>query len=387
MPGTGTRRDGGRAVLIGAGHAHLHVMRQAAAFARRGHELVAVAPEPFWYSGLATGMLGGTYPPELDQVDVAALMERGGGRFVRDRMVRVDRAARLVHLERGAPIAYDALSIDLGSGPPAIPGEDAAVGAYRVKPIRRLLDLRLDLEARFAAPSARRPVRVLVAGGGPTACELAGNILGLAERRRGRVEVTVAASGGDVLERMPRTAARAVVAALERRGAAFRRNARIVGVETGIAALEGGGGLAWDIFVNAAGLRPNPDVRALGLPVDGDGAMRVDRHLRSVSDAAVHGGGDCVAFEERLLPRIGVYAVRQAPVLCRNLLAFLDGGEPGSFEPQASYLWIMNLGDGTGLAARGRLWWHGRAAFRLKDLIDRRFLRLYREAAFREPRS
>jgi NADH dehydrogenase FAD-containing subunit len=379
-----TGPGGRRAVLLGAGHAHLHILKQAGSFTRRGHELVAVAPDRFWYSGLATGMLGGTYPPELDQVDVAALLEKGGGRFVRDRVAHVDTSARLVHLEEGPPLAYDALSVNLGSGPPAIGGEDALPGAYRVKPIRQLLELRLDLESRFRSG---RPVRVLVAGGGPTACELAANILGLAARLGGRAEVTVAASGKDFLKRLPRAAARKVVSALERRGVDFHGNARILSVGAGTgggdgahAVLEGGGTMGFDVFVNATGLKPNPRIRDIGLPVDGEGAMRVDAHLRSVADAAVHGGGDAVAFEGRELPKIGVYAIRQAPVLCRNLLASLEGTEPARFEPQADYLWIMNLGDGTGLAARGRLWWHGRAAFRLKDLIDRRFLRAYGKA-------
>ena len=66
-------------------------------------------------------------------------------------------------------------------------------------------------------------------------------------------------------------------------------------------------------------------------------------------------------------------------MLLHNLLASLDPGEPRRFEPQRRYLWIMNLGDGTGLAARGDLWLHGRAAFRLKDWIDRRFLASYRQ--------
>jgi hypothetical protein len=46
-------------VLLGAGHAHLQALERAAAFAGRGHELVVVAPDRFWYAGLATGMLGG----------------------------------------------------------------------------------------------------------------------------------------------------------------------------------------------------------------------------------------------------------------------------------------------------------------------------------------
>ena len=77
-----------RVVLVGAGQAHLHTLQHAAEFARRGVELVVIAPEDFWYSGLATGVLGGRYSPELDQVDIAALL--GAGRFVRERVVKID---------------------------------------------------------------------------------------------------------------------------------------------------------------------------------------------------------------------------------------------------------------------------------------------------------
>jgi hypothetical protein len=65
-----------RAVLLGAGHAHLFTLKRAAAFVRRGFELVLVAPEAFWYSGLATGVLAGIYPPELDQTRVRVLQRQ-----------------------------------------------------------------------------------------------------------------------------------------------------------------------------------------------------------------------------------------------------------------------------------------------------------------------
>jgi hypothetical protein len=42
--------------------------------------------------------------------------------------------------------------------------------------------------------------------------------------------------------------------------------------------------------------------------------------------------------------------------------------------PQRRALLILNLGDGTALAVRGRWWWHGRAALGLKDWIDTRWL-------------
>jgi hypothetical protein len=43
-----------RAVMPGAGHAHLFTLKRTADFVRRGFELVLVAPKNFWYSGLAT---------------------------------------------------------------------------------------------------------------------------------------------------------------------------------------------------------------------------------------------------------------------------------------------------------------------------------------------
>lgn len=365
-----------RVLLLGAGHAHLHTLRHAGAFHRRGIELVAVAPEPFWYSGLATGMLGGTYPAWLDQVDIAALLGREG-RFIQDLATKVDPARRTVHLQEGAPLRYDVLSLNLGSVAPAIPG---AAGSYAVKPIHRLHDLRLDLEARFRA-APRIPVRVVVAGGGITAVELAANMAALAAKRGGQIALTVLAGRDRVLDRLRPLPAARLVRTLERRGIRFWTGSRVDRVEKGTAVLNDGRRVGFDLFINATGLVPAPLIREIGLPVDAAGALRVDRHLRSIADPRVFGGGDGIALEGRALPRIGVHAIRQGPVLFANLLATLAGGPLQRFCPQRRYLWIMNLGDGSGFAGWDGLWWQGRAAFWVKDRIDRRFLRTYR----REP--
>ena len=66
---------GKHVVLVGAGHAHLHVAKCAAAFGR----LTLIDPGLFWYSGIATGMLGGTYDRADDVIDPKTLVERHGG--------------------------------------------------------------------------------------------------------------------------------------------------------------------------------------------------------------------------------------------------------------------------------------------------------------------
>jgi len=89
------------------------------------------------------------------------------------------------------------------------------------------------------------------------------------------------------------------------------------------------------------------------------------------------GGGDCIYFEEQPLDRVGVYAVRQNPVLLNNLMAALDGQDLKPFEPGGDYLLIFNLGDGTGIFRKKWLLFGGRPAFILKDVIDRKFMRKF----------
>ena len=48
------------------------------------------------------------------------------------------------------------------------------------------------------------------------------------------------------------------------------------------------------------------------------------------------------------------------------------------FDPgNPSYLLILNMGDGTGILAKGNKVFMGKHAFKLKDFIDRRFMRRF----------
>jgi NADH dehydrogenase FAD-containing subunit len=368
-----------RAVLLGAGHAHLFTLKRAAEFVRRGFELVLVAPENFWYSGLATGVLAGLYPPELDQIDVGSLVAQGGGRFLRARATAIDVASRSISLDTGESLSYDVLSCNLGSEVPLgnIPG--AATHGYAVKPIHNLWELRQAVEARInSAP--RAALRIIVVGGGATGCEIAANIQHLVTARGGRADVTVLARGDRLLGQMSRGAAKQMADILGRRGVHLALRSPVVRVDGAAVLTADGESVPYDFLVHATGLTPPPILRATGLPTSADGALLVDPHLRSVADARVFGGGDCVALQGRELAKVGVYAVREAPVLCHNLLATLEGRPLRRFRPQRRFLLILNLGDGTGLLTWGSFSWRGRLAFWLKDRIDRAFLRKYQRS-------
>ena len=360
-----------RVVLVGAGHAHLHTLKRAAEFARRGFELVAIAPENFWYSGLATGVLGGHYAPEQDQVDVAALLARGGAgvRFIHDRVTAIDPRAKSLRLASGDTLGYEVLSLNLGSETRPFPGE--AEGVFAIKPLHHLWRLRQALEAARAA--GEKP-RVVIAGGGASGCEIAANVRALLGAA---AEVIILAQGGDIAPAFPRRTAAALRCWLAARGIVVRGDSAVSHLDGKVAVTKKGARQAFDFLVNATGLHPPALLAETGLPVSERGELLVDDCLRSTGDPSVFGGGDCVRLRGRELAKIGVYAVREAPILFHNLLATLEGRPLRTFHPQRHFLLILNLGNGCGLASWRNFHWLGRAAFWLKDRIDRAFLARY----------
>ncbi|MEW4569032.1 FAD-dependent oxidoreductase [Tautonia sp. JC769] len=376
---TGTQK-GRRLAILGAGHAHMDVIRTLRPLTRAGIEATVVDQDDFWYSGLATGMLGGQYEVEQDRISVETLARRVGARFLRDRVTRVDPAARVVHLAGGGSLAYDVASLDLGSCVPLDRVDGLASHAFPAKPIRRLAKLRADLTRRVRHGDGRpaQPPHILIIGGGATACEIALNLRALADRLDAEVTITLATSGDRILSGFPESAARTIGALLDRRAIAVRTASAVDRVEPDAAVLSRGGRIAYDLVVAAHGLVAPPIIGQIGLPTSDDGRLLLDPYLRSIREPTLFAGGDCATLDGEDLPRIGVVAVRQARVLAHNLCATLLGGRLRRYRPQRRWLQILNLGDGTGLACWGAFSHRGRCMLAWKDLLDRRFLRRYR---------
>lgn len=364
-----------RVLLVGGGHAHLHVVSQAEAFRSAGAELSLVDPDMLWYSGMATGMLGGMYSPEEDRVDLRALCERHGVTFHQTKADSLDRETRIVHTESGDAFPYDLLSLNVGSAVDMSKIADPGRTAWTVKPIPGLLDLQKALKVHV---DAGRTCRVGVVGGGPTGSEIAANIEAFTRRAGGKASVTLLNGNARLLPGFPAEAADRLAGVFRKRGINVESETRVVELrrtdEGVVVTTAAGRELGFDEVVLASGLVPSPTIAALGL---GDAGLQVTTRLASRYDETIFGAGDCITFEGRDLPKVGVFGVRQAPILSDNLLASVRGSELREYEPQKKFLIILNLGDGTGLAIRGNWHWYGRLALTVKNFIDTRFMKKY----------
>ena len=116
-----------------------------------------------------------------------------------------------------------------------------------------------------------------------------------------------------------------------------------------------------------------------GLDLDDAGFVRVRETLQSTGDPLVFAAGDIASFDARRLPKSGVYAVRQGPVLAENLARLAAGRTLRPYRPQPLTLALISSGDRNAVASWGRLALEGRWVWGLKDWIDRRWMRKYQE--------
>ena len=365
-----------RLVLIGGGHAHMMVLANLKAFIDRGCAVTVIQPSPYhYYSGMGPGMLGTTYRPEEIRFATQKVVEDKGGQFVLGKAERIDFQKKVVVLEGGGEeISYDLLSCNAGSQVPAA-ALGGGPGVFTSKPIEELL----LAQERILALAREKTFTVAVVGSGPSAVEIAGNVHQLCRLRGDRQPRIELFSGRGFMSGKPSRVGTLVRQALVKKGIIIHDGGRVRQTGEGRVTLEDGREFAADLIFAAVGVRPSPIFARSGLAVGPDGGLKVDQYLRAEGQEAIFGGGDCIHFSPQPLDKVGVYAVRQNPVLLHNLLAALEGQALKRFDPGGSYLLIYNLGDGDGVLAKWAMAFSGKLAFAIKDWIDRRFIATFQE--------
>jgi NADH dehydrogenase FAD-containing subunit len=382
-----------RLVLVGGGHAHLEVLRRAARDRARGvpwpGELALVSPAPVQlYSGMMPAQLHGSCrEPDL-AIELGALCRAAGARFVEDTAVRVraDADGATVQLATGGALEASHCSLDVGSSPAgldALPGARAHVFAVRPLARWRALVSRVDGELTDALHDT--PFTACVVGGGAGGVELAFALAARVRRASRSGSVTLVDEGDRLLPAFGAAGTR-VEQLLARAGVVVRTKAPVAEVLADAVHLVDGTRIPSVVTVWTTGAAPPPIVRDSAVPTDPHGFLHVDATLRAIDGRRVWGAGDCVALADApWVPRSGVHAVREAPVLAANLRAALHGDTAPArrYRPQRHHLVALDTGDGRAFLHRGDIPFtvHARWALRLKRHIDERFVARYRVAA------
>ena len=359
---------------MGGGHAHVQLLRRWMMEPLAGVRLTVVLDRPeAVYSGMVPGFVAGDYAARELEIDVVPLARRAGARVVLAEAKGLDPKQKRIALAGRPELLYDVASLDVGSTVRGLELPGVRAFALATRPIRSFVD---RLEARLAAAGGGRPLRVAVVGAGAAGVELSFT-LDARLRAAGRAASLVVV--GDSQELLPgasRRLARAAAAEVRRRGIEVRLAVRVARVREDALELVGEREvLPCDLAVWATGAAPPPLLAAVAAPRDGDGFLRVLDTLQSVASDDLFAVGDCAVLDAHpWLPKAGVYAVREGPLLDRNLRARLEGHALRRYRPQRDFLALLNLGERRALGGKWGIAASGSAVWRLKDAIDRRFM-------------
>ncbi len=343
-------------------------------FIEKGHKVTVIGPSPYhYYSGMGPGMLSRLYRPEDIRFATKHVVEKQGENFILGKVARVDADKKSLHLASGESVFYDVVSFNAGSYVPREIVADTDGDVFSVKPIETLI----VAQKRILALVSEKRASIGIVGGGPAGAEIAGNVWRLA-RDSGRYMPKIRIfSGENFMSRFPEKVRTKAFNSLVARGIEIVQQEFVKEVKSKQITMESGQRHNLDLILLALGIRPSDIFKDSGLPVGPDGGLQVNKYLQSPAYPNMFGGGDCIYFQDRPLDKVGVYAVRQNPVLYHNLMASLGGGGLQPFDPGGGYLLIFNMGDGTGILHKKQFTWEGWLAFLIKDYIDRRFMRRY----------
>jgi selenide,water dikinase len=387
-------------VLIGGGHSHAIALRMFAMKPLPGVRLTLITEASDTpYSGMLPGHIAGFYTHDECHIDLRRLAQFAQAQLYIDKVVGLDLKNNKVFCANRPPVAFDVLSIDIGSTPAtlSVSGAEYAIPA---KPVAQLLKHWYQL-LEDVAEKPNKLIRIGVVGGGAGGVELAlsmqANLLKIGdwEKNFSHLEIHLFQRDAELMPHYHPSVRRLVTQLLTKRGIQLHLRESVCKVapnnftSTSYEPAEKG---ELNIICES-GLKVKCDrlfwvtqasatqwLKTTQLATDDQGFILVDDTLRSLTHPHVFAAGDIATMVNHPRPKAGVFAVRQGKPLFENLQRILLGKSPKPYKPQKQYLSLIGTGDKRAIATRGfltlpphKLLWH------LKDSIDRRFMQRFSE--------
>jgi NADH:ubiquinone reductase (H+-translocating) len=332
------RHARGGTLVLGGGFAGGWVARL---LAKRGAETTIVSPENFMlFTPLLPEAASGTLEPRHIVVPLRIMCPRSELLLGRATALDAERRAATVETpDETLEVTYDRIVVALGAVSRALPIAGLAEHGHGFKDLADAIALRnhvlrqLELaDARLEAGAAPRHLTFVFVGAGYAGVEALAELSDLVRdawryypRLHGeRPRWILVDAAPSILPEVPRKLGEYAARELAGRGVDIRVSTTLDAVDRDGALLSDGERIATHTLVWTAGVRANPLLSKLGLPLDAHGRVSVDSFLRVEGRENAWALGDCAAVPNeatpgRFDPPTSQHALRQARALARNL--------------------------------------------------------------------
>jgi NADH dehydrogenase len=338
------------------------------------------------YTPLLPGAAAGTLEPRHVVVPLREELRRTDLRL--GHVVGLDPERRALSVEsvdgRREDLTYDHLIVALGSISRTLPIPGLAEHGIGFKSIAEAIALRnhvlrtLEAAETFEDADERRPwLNYIFVGAGYAGVEALAELQDFAAdaielyprcRTDGMRWILVEARD-QLMPEIPKDLAEFASRELRRRGIELRTGTTLKELTAGSATLGDGDTIPTRTCVWTAGVRPNPVLARMGLPLDDNGRVRVDRTMRVVGHERIWALGDGAAVPDparpgQPSPPTCQHAIRQGRRLGRNVAAAIGTGTIKPFRYKTKGVFV-DMGQGQAVASTFGIKWRGRRAWLL----------------------
>lgn len=352
-------------LLIGGGHVHLSILR-ALMKESTTHKVTLISSDSFqYYSGMFSGYTEGIYQEEEIRIDLRNLCQQGSVSFIKDTIISLDPNKKVVKGQSGMNYSFGVISFDIGSDIMTKPN------MTQIKP-----NYLFPTEIK-AFRSSEKPVLI---GGGSAGVELALSILAWRKRNKLKANVTLISSS-PLLHSAGYTAMNKIKKVANKKRLTFYENDAVEHINNDTLSTIDGREIEFSAVLPLTGPKASSLFSESSLSTNSKGFLLVEDTLQNKEFPFIFGAGDCVTLlSHPILPKNGLYATKQGPVLWENLKRYSNHQGLLDFKPQKKFLSILSTGDKQGLLMYGSLTLHGKGAWNLKHHIDKKFINKHLEA-------
>ncbi|MEH6443370.1 MAG: selenide, water dikinase SelD [Oceanospirillaceae bacterium] len=390
-------------VLIGGGHSHAIVIKMWGMKPVAGVRLTLISnavDTP--YSGMLPGLVSGHYHFDETHIDLFKLCAWAGVRFLKADVTGFDPVQKRISLLNRPSVDYDIVSINTGSTPNIHKTPGAAQFATGVKPIAQFYQKWLQLQQSMQ--NAQKPLNIALVGAGAGGFEL---ILAMHHAWHKTVKSSCSSSfentedgeynhnlkhqfhwivsGDKVLTNHNSSVQKQALKHCEALGITVHFNfvvkqvtaQQLIAEDNSSSAMLNSNSeksLVVDqvIWCTAASAASWPGLA--GLSLDKQGFIAINDQLQSLSHSDVFAAGDVATQINSPRPKAGVFAVRQGPVLFKNLCRAVLQKPLLTHRPQHSFLSLLATGNKYAIASKGPFSISGNWVWQWKNHIDQKFM-------------
>ena len=341
--------------IVGGGFAGTTLARALERQMPPGWQLVLISEESYTtFNPMLAEVVGASVFPEHVVAPIRQMLSKS--RFVMGRVASVDLARKVVQANTLAgvqDIAFDHLVLAFGTRArlDLVPG--LAEHALPLKLVGDALHIRNRVLQRVARieletdPQVRQQLgRFVVIGGGFSGVEVAGAIADFLKSlcrwyprvAASELQVTLLHDQPRLLPELPESLGLAAAKSMGQRGIDVRLGARAVQVQADGVRLANGDFIDSATVVCTIGTQANPLAQKLGLPST-RGRLDAEADMSVRGAPGVWALGDCAAVRNQadgaLAPPTAQFAVAQAQLLAKNILAHIAGRPTEAFAHQS----------------------------------------------------